>query len=70
MKSKIQLSLFSLLTLAVVTACGSGSGDDAAAMQDPEAYVYKGAADPLTSISGEERAGGLADRFDLIQGRQ
>jgi len=50
-----------------VSACDSGQSYDASA--GPEAYEYKGAVDPLTNISGADRAGDLAARFDKVQGR-
>jgi len=71
MENAARISVLFLL-LVGVTACDSigtsGQVDEAAL--DPDAYQYKGAADPLLSTSGADRAGGLADRFDLVQGRQ
>jgi len=49
-------------------ACNSNSSDQAAA--GPESYEYKGASDPLVATPGADRAGELAARFALIQGRQ
>ena len=68
MKNTIRLSLLVVALGAWVSACDSGQST--AEAPGPEAYEYKGAADPLVSVSGADRAGGLADRFDLVQGRQ
>jgi len=68
MKNKTQISLLAFLIVAGISACDSGSGESDSS--DPAAYQYKGAADPLLNTPGTERAGGLSDRFDLIQGRQ
>jgi len=65
--------IFVLMLLMVgLSACDSIGGSDQVdeASLDADAYEYKGAADPLLSVSGADRAGGLADRFDLVQGRQ
>ena len=61
-----------MIVIAGLSACDSmgTSGQVDEATLDPDAYEYKGAADPLLSVSGADRAGGLADRFDLVQGRQ
>ncbi len=58
--------------ITVISGCDSftSSGEVDQAALDPSAYEYKGAADPLLSVPAAERAGGLADRFDQIQGRQ
>lgn len=64
-----RLFLAGLLVVGV-SACNSGSSEVDPASLDPDAYQYKGATDPLLSVSGADRAGGLADRFDLVQGRQ
>jgi len=70
MESAARISVFMFL-IAFVTACDSmGTGEVDEASLDPDAYQYKGAADPLMNVSGADRAGGLADRFDLVQGRQ
>lgn len=55
-----------------LSACDSvtGSGEVDAASLDPSAYEYKGAADPFLDVPAADRADGLADRFDLVQGRQ
>jgi|GEM_PF-6825302 len=74
MISTVRLGLL-IGAIAVLSACDSfmAAGEvgqvDAAAL-DPSAYQYKGAADPLLSVPASERAGGLADRFDQVQGRQ
>ena len=54
--------------LLLLTGCQSTS--DTPVSPDANSYEYKGAADPLLSVSGADRAGPLGDRFDLIQGRQ
>ena len=54
-----------------ISACDSIGGSGAVEMApEADAYEYKGAVDPLTSIPGTERAGDLAARFDRVQGRQ
>lgn len=68
MKHKTRITLLTFLIVAGVSACDSGSGSVDAS--DPDAYEYKGAADPLLSTPAADRAGGLSDRFDLVQGRQ
>lgn len=68
MKNTTRLSLIVVFLGTWLSACDSGQSSSEAA--GPEAYEYKGAADPLLSVSGADRAGGLADRFDLVQGRQ
>ena len=67
MQKAIRISLLMIATGALVSACDSFQTEEATL--DPEAYEYKGAADPLTQVSGDDRAGDLASRFDLIQGR-
>ncbi len=73
MENTIRLFLV-VTTMFVLSACDAfdsftnpGAVDDSAL--DPSAYQYKGAADPLSSVSAADRAGSLADRFDLVQGR-
>ena len=56
--------------LAALMFIGCDSGSKAPASYDAEGYQYKGAIDPLLATSGADRAGPLADRFDLIQGRK
>ena len=68
MKNKSLMPLLVFVLAAGDSACNSGSED--IDVSDPSAYEYKGAVDPLTATSGADRAGGLADRFDLVQGRQ
>ena len=68
MKNKTRISLLAILIFAGVSACDSGTGESDSS--DPAAYQYKGAADPLLNTPGADRAGGLSDRFDLVQGRQ
>ena len=63
-----QISLLAFLIVAGISACDSGTTENDSA--DPAAYQYKGAADPLLNTPAADRAGGLSDRFDLIQGRQ
>lgn len=65
---RIGVSLASMLVLTVTAGCQSTS--DAPVTLDADSYEYKGAADPLLSVSASERAGALGDRFDLIQARQ
>lgn len=70
MKKTIQLTI-ALTAMLFLNGCDSMSdagGVDEAAL-DPAAYQYKGAADPLLSVPAAERAVGLADRFDQVQGR-
>jgi len=61
-----------MLLMAGLSACDSitGSGQPDEAALDPDAYEYKGASDSLLEVSGEDRASGLADRFDRVQGRE
>ena len=59
------------MAAAFVSGCDSKPSDaEIAEVTDPDAYEYKGVVDPLTAVSGADRAGGLADRFDLVQGRK
>jgi len=67
--TRISVLMFLMFGLSACDSIG-GSGEPDEATLDPDAYEYKGAADPLLSVSGEDRAAGLADRFKLIQGRQ
>ncbi len=71
MQNSAQLVLVATV-MFFLSACDSitGSGEVDEASLDPSAYEYKGAADPLLSVPAADRAGGLADRFDLVQGRQ
>lgn len=66
---------FVVTMMVLVSGCDAfdsftkpGAVDESAL--DPSAYQYKGAADPLSNVSAADRADDLADRFDLIQGRQ
>ena len=68
MQNAIRISMLIIATGVLVSACDSGQNQEMAL--DPESYEYKGAVDPLTQVSGADRAGDLASRFDLIQGRQ
>ena len=68
MKNQFLKPLLLCLAAVGISACNSGSED--IEVTDPSAYEYKGAPDPLTAVSGADRAGDLADRFDLVQGRQ
>lgn len=68
MKNQFLKPLLLCLAVVGISACNSGSED--IDVTDPSAYEYKGAPDPLTAVSGADRAGDLADRFDLVQGRQ
>ncbi len=68
MQKQIKIIATSFAAVFILAACQSTSDTDAS--YDAESYEYKGAADPLLSVSGAERAGPLGDRFDLIQGRQ
>ncbi len=67
MNTKIQFSVL-LIIGAALSACSSKPGSDV--NLDPAAYEYKGAADQLLASPAADRAGGLADRFALVQGRQ
>ena len=67
MQNKIKLLGAGLAALLII---GCDSSSKAPASYDAESYQYKGADDPLLAISGAERAGPLADRFDLVQGRK
>ncbi len=67
--TRISVLMFVMIGLGACDSIGTSGQVDEAAL-DPDAYEYKGAADPLLSVSGADRAGGLADRFDLVQGRQ
>jgi len=67
--TRISVLTFLVLGLGACDSLGTSGQVDEAAL-DPDAYEYKGAADPLLSVSGADRAAGLSDRFDLIQGRQ
>ena len=68
MENNTRIAVLMVISAAVISACDSGPS--AETVLDPEAYQYKGAVDPLLASSGADRAGGLADRFDLVQGRQ
>ena len=69
MQKLIKISATSVIAMFVLAGCGSSTSDTDASY-DAESYEYKGAADPLLSVSASERAGPLGDRFDLIQGRK
>ena len=67
MQRHLQIIGLGLLTLIMASGCDSTS--DSEKSYDAESYQYKGAADPFMATSAAERAGPLADRFDLIQAR-
>ncbi len=71
MKNAVQL-VIAVTVMFLLSGCDSltGSGEVDEASLDPSAYQYKGAADPLLSVPAADRAVGLADRFDQVQGRQ
>lgn len=64
------LKTFGVTVIAMVMLGACDATPNTPATYDAESYEYKGAADQLLATSGEERAGELADRFDLIQGRK
>lgn len=68
MLKRIKMMALGFCALFVLTGCQSTS--DTETGYDAESYEYKGAADPLLSVSAADRAGPLNDRFDLIQARQ
>lgn len=65
-----RIKMMALGFSAVFVLVGCQSTSDTETSYDAESYEYKGAADPLLSVSAAERAGPLSDRFDLIQARQ
>lgn len=68
MISRIGVPLASVLLFSLLAGCQSTS--DKPVSYDADSYEYKGASDPLLSVSGADRAGDLGNRFDLIQARQ
>lgn len=64
--------LFKLFAATTFLLMGAGcdSLSETPPTFDADSYTYKGADDPLLSVSGAERAGPLGDRFDLVQGRE
>lgn len=67
MRRQLQILGVGLTALFTIAACDSGT--ESQATYDAESYEYKGAVDPFLATSAADRAGPLADRFDLIQAR-
>lgn len=59
------LCIGALLSAFLLSGC-----EQVSPIADKSPGVYKGALDPLTSASADERAKKLAERFSLVQNRQ